>query len=171
MSWRPDEAFELVLSNACFHWIDDHARLLDHLESMMAPTATLAFQVPSNHDRPSHLIVAELTSEEPWLSLLGGPRPVNVEDPEWYSSELKGRGFAVVVWQTVYHHRLEGTDPVLEWLKGTTLRPTLDRLDAENARLFLDELATRLRTVYPAVDGVTHYPFTRTFVVAGRSAP
>ena len=167
-SWSPAEPFDLILSNACFHWIEDHHRLIGHLESLMKSTATLAFQVPANHDQPSLMILDELWAEDPWRPFLDGPRPINVRSPDWYADQLDDRGFRVTAWQTTYFHRLEGKDPVLEWVKGTTLRPVLDRLDEARADALLEEYGARLRRTYPKRGGVTVFPFTRTFVVATR---
>jgi trans-aconitate 2-methyltransferase len=168
MEWLPEKPIELVLSNACFHWIEDHGRLLDHLVSLMTPSATLAFQVPANHDRPSHVILAELCGSDRWRPELRGAFRVHVEKPEWYIRKLDTRGFDAITWQTTYLHHLAGDNPVLEWVKGTTLRPILDRLDEAQTAKFLAEYGTRLRKAYPERGGVTVFPFTRTFVVANR---
>ena len=40
-------------------------------------------------------------------------------------------------WETSYLHILPGENPVLEWTKGTTLRPVLAALDAEQSAGFL----------------------------------
>jgi trans-aconitate 2-methyltransferase len=55
---------------------------------------------------------------------------------------------------------------VLEWLKGTTLRPILALLDDGEQAEFLTELAERLRHDYPPSGGVTLFPFRRIFAVA-----
>lgn len=168
MSFSPEECFDLIVSNACLHWIEDHHRLLGHLVALMTPAATLAFQVPANHDRPSHTILDELCASEAWRAFLGDRPPVYVRSLRWYADRLHGLGFRVTTWQTTYLHRLEGEDPVLEWVKGTTLRPILDRLDEEQTERFLSEYGARLRGAYPPRDGVTVFPFTRVFVVATR---
>ena len=167
-TWDPAESFELILSNACFQWIEDHRRLLRRLEGMLTDAGTLAFQIPANHDRPSHLILAELCSSDRWRPELRDALRFHVKTPQWYLHELEARGLAATTWQTTYLHRLEGEDPVLEWVKGTTLRPILDRLDDRQARAFLSDYGARLRAAYPARGGITEFPFTRTFVVATR---
>ena len=162
--WTSDQPYDLVLSNACLQWIPDHRHLLDQLAKFMTERATLAFQVPANHDHPSHTILAELCASEGWRSALAGAYRVHVQAPEWYTDELHGRGFDITAWQTTYIHRLEGDDPVLEWVKGTTLRPVLDRLGEAQTEAFLDEYGAQLRAAYPEKNGVTVFPFTRTFV-------
>ena len=168
-SWQPDRPYDLILSNACLHWIEDHASLLRRLVSMLNDGGVLAFQVPANHGKPSHAILDEICTSERWRQVLGDVRQNHVQSPEWYACELEHRGFQITAWQTTYLDRLEGADPVLEWVKGTTLRQMLDRLDHERREAFLTEYGARLRRAYPARDGVTVFPFTRTFVVASRS--
>jgi trans-aconitate 2-methyltransferase len=74
------------------------------------------------------------------------------------------------VWHTTYLHLLPGTDPVLEWVKGTALRPVLSALadDPPAAAAFLGELATLLAAAYPAGPDGTVLPFRRTFAVGRR---
>jgi trans-aconitate 2-methyltransferase len=71
------------------------------------------------------------------------------------------------IWETEYLQVLSGNDPVLEWVKGTGLRPILNGLDASERDLFLAEYTRRLREAYPMrADGHTLYPFRRLFIVA-----
>lgn len=72
------------------------------------------------------------------------------------------------VWETTYLHLLQGEDPVLDWVKGTGLRPVLDALadDPEARDAFLTEYRDLLRTAYPAGPHGTVFPFRRIFAVA-----
>jgi len=165
-TWRSGHPVDLLLSNACFHWIGDHRALFDHLLPQLAAGGTLAFQVPANHDAPSHILLRDLCSSERWRDRLDGHPRTGVRDSSWYLEELGGRGLAVTVWQTTYHHLLEGDDPVLEWVKGTTLRPVLERLSKDDQVDFLADYGRRLSGAYPSTDGRTNFPFSRSFVVA-----
>jgi trans-aconitate 2-methyltransferase len=91
-----------------------------------------------------------------------------VEDMAVYYDLLVGCTTSLDIWETEYLQILEGDDPVLEWVKGTGLRPILNGLDDHERELFLVEYARRLRVVYPVkADGRTLYPFRRLFMVAG----
>jgi trans-aconitate 2-methyltransferase len=64
-------------------------------------------------------------------------------------------------------HVLAGDDAVLNWVRGTALRPLLDPLSpserAELERLY----GAKLRRAYPKrTDGKTLLPFRRIFIVA-----
>jgi trans-aconitate 2-methyltransferase len=167
-AWEPPDRFDLVLSNAALQWVPDHGRLLPRLSALLAPRGVLAVQVPANHDWPSHQEILRLAAEEPWASKLTGRwRPHAVEPLDGYVRTLQAGGLAVDAWETTYVHILQGADPVLEWLKGTALRPVLTVLGAE-APGFLEALAPRLRAAYPPGPAGTLFPFRRFFFVATR---
>jgi trans-aconitate 2-methyltransferase len=133
------------------------------------PGGWLAFQVPGNFDQPSHEILRELAASRRWRPLLGDVQ-LNRQSaqPAEYLDLLAGAGCEVDAWETTYLHVLAGTDPVLEWYKGTGLRPVLAALDAAAARDFLAEYGARAREAYPAAPYGTVLPFRRVFVVAKR---
>ena len=89
-------------------------------------------------------------------------------DPADYAELLSGAGCEVDAWETTYVHILHGEDPVLEWYKGTGLRPVLAALDKDRAADFLAEYSTRLRKAYPPRPFGTVFPFRRVFAVAHR---
>jgi trans-aconitate 2-methyltransferase len=115
--------YDLILSNAAFHWIEDHEALLHGLAAALAPSGQLAFQVPAQHDEPSHVIADELTGVEPFKTAFGGwHRPQPVLTPEAYARLLYRCGFVDPnVRLIVYPHILASRDQVVEWMKGTLL--------------------------------------------------
>jgi trans-aconitate 2-methyltransferase len=167
-SWSAPHPVDLMISNACIHWIDDHRVLLDHLVPQLSGGGTLAFQVPANHDAPSHTLLRELCSSERWRDRLDGHPRTGVREPVWYMSELTNRGMKITLWQTTYHHRLEGDNPVLEWVRGTTLRPVLELLDEHEQLEFTTSYGALLREAYPEHAGITVLPFNRLFVLTTR---
>ena len=65
--------------------------------------------------------------------------------------------------------RLEGEDPVLEWVKATGLRPILNGLGDADRECFVEVYRERLRQAYPRRSGGhVLYPFRRLFMVATR---
>ncbi|MGP3989486.1 trans-aconitate 2-methyltransferase [Streptomyces sp. 3N207] len=173
--WRPDPAenFGLLFSNAALHWVPGHQHAFPDWIAALPSGGTLAFQVPGNFAAPSHTLLAELRDSPRWRDRLGAPsRTASVLTPAEYAdilAPLGPNGCAVEAWETTYLHRLTGPDPVLEWVKGTTLRPVLARLADDPAARdgFLAEYAEALREAYPpGADGTTAFPFRRVFVVA-----
>jgi trans-aconitate 2-methyltransferase len=165
--WLPPPGTELVVCNAVLQWIPEHADLLRRWMRQLAPGASLALQVPGNFNAPSHAETARLAAEPRWRDLfeLRGTPPVL--EPAGYAAVLGPDAAELDVWETTYLHRLTGSDPVLEWITGTALRPVRAALSAAEWQAFRDELAPRLRAAYRAgADGVTWFPFRRIFAVA-----
>lgn len=170
--WQPDGAVDVVVANAVLHWVPDHIRLVPTFASWLRPHGALAFQVPDNFTEPSHTLLRNLRQSERWTGLVGegADRSAGVERPETYLDALADAGLEPDVWQTTYVHVFHGPDPVLEWVKGTALRPVLSALDDPREREeFLSEYAAALRAAYPQNRrGETWFPFRRTFAVGTR---
>jgi trans-aconitate 2-methyltransferase len=90
-------------------------------------------------------------------------------DPADYAELLAKAGCEVDAWETTYVHILEGSDPVLEWYKGSGLRPVLAVLDDDQAADFLADYGQRIRAAYPPGPFGTVFPFRRVFTVAHRA--
>ncbi len=172
--WQPEHPPDLLYSNATLQWVENHHVLFPRLASWLAAGGHLAVQMPMSWDAPSHRLMRDtLTNGGPGGSALGadGLRDAVarnwVEEPQAYYDLLAGCSRSLDIWETKYVQVLEGDDPVLEWVKGTGLRPILNGLGDGERRMFLEEYARRLRVAYPArTDGRTLYPFRRLFIVA-----
>ncbi|WP_433245709.1 trans-aconitate 2-methyltransferase [Streptosporangium sp. CA-135522] len=164
--WRPERPVDVIVSNAVLQWVPEHRELLARWIDALAPGGWLAFQVPGNFDAPSHALVRELcrTKWRDRLADLAGRSPV--DDPAGYLDRLTALGCRVDAWETTYLHVLAGEDAVLRWVTGTALRPMLDRLDPEEADVFLADCAALLGEAYPRRPYGTIFPFRRIFVVA-----
>jgi trans-aconitate 2-methyltransferase len=140
------DVYDLILSNAALHWVEDHDGLLQRLADRLAPSGQLAFQVPAQHDGLSHLLAEELTTIDPFRSALDGwRRPQPVLTPEAYARLLFRCGFKdPIVRLIVYPHILGSRDDVVEWMKGTLLTEYARRLPPELFERFVDEYRTRL---------------------------
>ena len=83
---------------------------------------TLAVQMPANFGSPSQQLIVELAKEAPWRDhLVGLQFGENVLPASDYIAIMKAAGATVDLWETTYHQQLTGADPVLDWLRGTTL--------------------------------------------------
>jgi trans-aconitate 2-methyltransferase len=168
--WEPPNPPDVIVSNAVLQWVPGHRELLVRWMDQLADGGWLAFQVPGNFDQPSHAILREMAASARWRSLL---RDVELNrqsaDPADYAELLAGAGCEVDAWETTYVHILPGEDPVLEWYKGTGLRPVLAVLDADQAADFLAEYGEKIRVAYPPGPFGTLFPFRRVFTVAHRA--
>jgi trans-aconitate 2-methyltransferase len=168
-TWRPTRPHDLIFPNAALQWWPDHPDAFPAYVDALVPGGTLAFQVPGNFDAPSHRLLHQLRNEPRWRDRLGAPsRHDVVRQPAEYVAALAPLGCEVDAWETTYQQILYGDDPVLEWTKGTALRPVLTRLaDDPDARdAFLADYAAALRRAYPPGPHGTVFPFRRVFVVA-----
>lgn len=163
---------DVLVTNATLQWVPTHLRLIPAWVAALAPGGTFAMQVPANFDAPSHRIMREVAARHPRAGDLrpGLERAVAVALPETYAALLLDLTPDVDVWQTTYQHVLAGDTerhPVLEWVRGTGLRPVLGVLTDEQERdAFLDEYERELETAYPRRPFGVLFPFTRTFAVA-----
>lgn len=168
-TWDPEpDTLDVILSNATLHWVPGHLDLVDRWIKALRPTGALAFQVPGNFGAPSHRLLRSLAMSPTWRDKLAGATElVDERSPAEYHQRLRGLGAAVDVWETTYYHRLAGPDPVLEWVRGSVLRPYLQALEPADAHAFTSSYRDALRRAYPpSPNGETLYPFRRIFVVA-----
>lgn len=169
-AWSPQQPLDCIVSNAAIQWVPHHEQVLAHLFSLLAPGGVLAVQMPNNFDEPAHRLLAEVVRQEPWASAIGHwQERYFVQNPAWYAEALHQFGFIDVdVWETIYYHLLAGSQAVLEWMKGTALRPVFTRLAADQHEAFLARYGAQLREAYPEHSYGTILPFRRLFFVARR---
>jgi trans-aconitate 2-methyltransferase len=161
---------DVVVSNATLQWVPGHLELLDRFAGWLAPGGRLAVQVPGNFGEPSHTLLAEVAQRPRWRSRLAGLARPAVEEPGTYLARLAGLGLEADVWETTYLQVLPGEDAVLEWMRGTGLRPVLSALgDPQESGAFEAEYGELLRRAYPRRPFGTVLPYRRIFVVARRA--
>ena len=168
--WSPDEACDVIYSNAALQWVPDHANLLPRLISHLMPGGWFAFQVPCNFTEPCHTLIHEIARNGPWKDKLANVRDWwNVREPHEYFDILEPAASHIDIWETRYVQALDGEDAVYRWMSGTGLRPFANALEGREREDFLHEYKMRLRPLYPIrASGKTLYPFQRLFVVARR---
>jgi trans-aconitate 2-methyltransferase len=168
-SWAPQHEIDFVFSNAAFHWLKNHEQQIKRLARFVARGGTLAFQAPNQFREPSHTIIQEVRNAPEWKPLIGLENSDGyLAEPRWYLETLRELGFEPRLWETIYYQVLQGDDAVLEWVKGTALRPVLAKLNAEQQTRFLAQCAKEFRKAYPKGNGGTLFPYRRMFVVANR---
>ncbi|MFJ2831567.1 trans-aconitate 2-methyltransferase [Streptomyces sp. NPDC087263] len=170
-TWTPSAPYDLIISNATLQWVPGHTDSFAAWVTGLAPGGTFAFQVPGNFDAPSHRLMRELAHSARWKNRLADALRHDdaVHTPAAYLEHLTALGCTADVWETTYLHLLEGEDPVLDWVKGTGLRPILTELGAADSEAFVAEYRAALREAYPATEHGTVFPFRRIFAVARRA--
>ena len=171
-TWTPERPADLILANASLQWLPGHADLFVHLAEALAAGGLLAVQMPMAWETHHHTLMRETAAEGAWASLLAGVDTIAPLLPaEAYYEALSPLCDHIDIWATTYLHVLTGQDAVLEWMKGTALRPYLTALasDPPMQEAFLKALGERLSSAFPRrADGATLLPFPRLFLVAQR---
>jgi trans-aconitate 2-methyltransferase len=164
--------FDLVFSNAALQWVGDHGTLFPRLLARAAEGGALAVQIPGNKDAPVHRRMREIAGLPAWRGRFGraGVRAWHSHDPAFYYDLLAPLATRLDLWTTDYLHVLPDVEAIVEWYKGTGMRPYLDVLDGEADReRFAGEYLEAIRPLYPPrSDGRVLFPFRRLFLVAYR---
>ena len=162
--------YDVIFSNAALQWVGDHATVFPQLISLVAPGGALAVQVPCNLDAPPHRAARSLVANPAWRDRFpkDGVREWHVHDAAWYYDMMAPHASRVDLWETEYIHVLPDADAILEWYKGTGLRPYLDALpDPAEQQRFESEYLEIIRPAYPPrADGRVLFPFRRLFLIA-----
>eukprot|EP00127_Corallochytrium_limacisporum_P001216 Clim_evm3s46 gene=Clim_evmTU3s46 len=191
-------SYDLIFSNAVFHWVSDHARLISGLWSRLSPGGVLAFQMPDTRKQPSHLLMLEAAKnvgQGDAAAEIG--YPTTRMDPQDYyrifnDPELITPKFdALELFHVDYHHLLDqkSVDPeslassaevlpqhcVHGWTKSTGLMPLAlamqERGGNELKSRFEREYTRLLWQAYPPIDNTDKVMLTyRRFFVAARKA-
>ena len=167
--WKPDGRVDVIVSNAVLQWVPEHLDVVARWAGFLPPGGWLAFQVPANFDQPSHQALRELAGSDRWRTRLAGVQfNRQAADPAQYADLLARAGFEVDAWETTYLHVLHGDDPVVDWYRGTGLRPVIAALPPEQADEFLADYRARMNEAYPPEREHRAIRSRRVFVVAVR---
>ena len=170
-SQSTSETFDVVFTNAALQWVPDHARLLPDLLTRVSRGGAFAMQVPGNYDAPAHRIVRELAQSTGWSPFFREPvREWSVEELPFYYDTLAPNSVRLDLWATDYLHLMPNAAGIVEWYKGTGLRPFLDQLqNLTDQKRFLADYLSEITKAYPArSDGCVLFPFRRLFAIAYR---
>jgi len=168
--WTAPEPQDLILANASLQWVPDHGALYPHLVRQLSEGGSLAVQTPDNLDEPAHRQLREIASRGPWADKFADFSLPPRHKAAFYYDLLSPLCARVDVWRTTYHHPLAGgAEAVVEWFKGSALRPYLTQLDENEQADFLQMYLQAMQREYPpASDGTVLLPFPRLFVIATR---
>lgn len=170
-TWARGETttYDLVFSNAALQWVPDHATLYPRLFDHVAEGGALAVQVPDNFGAAAHRAMREIAASPAWRSRFPteGVREWYVHDLTFYYDLLAPRASRIDAWTTEYLHVLPSAEAIVEWYRGSGLRPFLDALSAADRDAFVEEFRQVMRAAFtPRSDGRVVFPFRRFFLIA-----
>ncbi len=166
-------SFDLIFANACIQWVPEHRLLLSKLFAGLSAGGTLAIQIPLQTRAPVHRMLRELSQQPPWNQWLrAAPRIYHLLEPEEYYDILSTLTADFELWETTYYHRLASHEALLDWYRGTGLRPYLQPLPESERGKFESVLLNEIKRYFPVRrDGTVMFRFERLFMTAKRSRP
>jgi trans-aconitate 2-methyltransferase len=170
-SWTPAQRTDLLFANAVLQWVPDHLAVLSRLLAGLSAGGVLAVQMPDNTDEPALALMRELASRGPWAkrSSVNHAARDELPRPAAYYDLLGPLSTRLDIWHTIYNHVMAGPEAIVEWFKGSALRPYLDALDPAMRAEFLAAYLEEIKQHYGArIDGRVLLPFPRVFIVAVR---
>ncbi len=178
--WDPSTLaapIDLLVTTATLQWVPGHLDLVPSWVDALSPGGWFAMQVPANFDAPSHRLMREVAARHPRADdLLATLRHTDaVAEPAVYLELLTRLGLVTDVWETTYLQVLDPdgdqASPVLEWVRGTGLRPVLDLLADEREREdFVEAYTAELGRAYPRGPFGVVFPFRRIFAIGRKPA-
>ena len=108
-----------------------------------------------------------MVTQSEWRNQLEPLLLATVPPPETYWRWLSPHARDLDIWETIYLQVLDGPDPVVNFMRGTALRPFLSALSPAEGDRFVEAFAKRMAAAYPPqANGQTLFPFRRLFMVA-----
>ena len=169
--WQPEEPADLVFANAVFQWVPDHQSVMARIVKALPEGGVFAAQLPDNTAEPSHVLMREVAGTLKGMSGANQGNGTAARDslpaPESYYDLLKPICRRLEIWHTIYNHVMEGPEAIVEWFRGSALRPFLAGLDTQATGEFLSAYTSEISRHYKArFDGRVLLRFPRLFIVA-----
>ncbi len=167
-TFESEQKFDLVFSNAALQWVKNHAQLLPRLKNLVADGGALAIQIPAHQNSYLHRAMMSIAQEPRWVNdLKNASTALSLETPQFYYDCLLPAK-KIELWQTAYQHVMPNAAAILEWIRGTGLRPFLEALPNAQAQAdFEAHLLEQVQQHYPAQkDRQVLFEFNRLFMIA-----
>ncbi len=159
--------YDLIFSNACLQWLDDHDSLIKFLMGRLNEGGILAVQMPMNGEEPLYKIIRDVVDSSAFDFSSVCFEKNDVLAPENYFDILSTCSAGFHIWETVYYHTVKSHEQLLDWVRATRLRPYLEALDDKNRTAFEAEILNRARKAYPfTANGSILFRFRRLFFTA-----
>jgi trans-aconitate 2-methyltransferase len=165
--WATDAEADLIFSNAAFHWLPDHLRVMQHIIDDMRRGAVLAIQMPDNLEEPTHAMMREVAASAAFKSIPFPSSRSAVLGEAAYKDALSSKVSTLKVWRKTYDHRVSSHRGIAEFFAATGLKPYLDVLNEPQKAEFIRAYIQRIESAYrKAMDGSVRFGLPRLFILA-----
>jgi trans-aconitate 2-methyltransferase len=159
--------FDIVFSNACIQWVPDHPALFSNMMNILKSGGVIAIQTPMNYDEPIHKIITAVSASSKWQHKFTDKRIFYNLTPGTYYDLLSDLTDTFTVWETTYYHRMKSHEAIMEWYRGTGLRPYISVLSENDKKAFEAEIYDEIVKAYPVQkNGEIIFRFPRFFILA-----
>ncbi len=149
--WAPPERTDVLFANAIFQWVPGHLKQLQRLLGALPSGGVLAVQMPDNLDEPVHVLLREIAKTGAVAARQLAEKARGARHPADARRLLRRAGALstrLEIWHTIYNHVLEDAAAVVEWVKGTGLRPFVDPLEPPERKQYVAEYTKRIAEAY-----------------------
>lgn len=161
--------YDIIFSNAVIQWIPNHYELFKKLKNNLTDKGVIAIQLPLFFDMPLGESIARISRIKKWSNWTESANDLfTIHNAIEYYDMLSEIYTSIEIWQSDYIHIMESHKSILELIKGSGLRPYLDRLESEEYKknyeaMVLDDI----KRDYPLQkDGKVLFPLKRLFIIA-----
>jgi trans-aconitate 2-methyltransferase len=170
-TWTLPPATDLLFANAVIQWVPDHTGVLRRMLGALPAGGVLAVQMPDNTNEPALALMREVGAAGPWAAKLMASHAArdDLPTPGDYYDLLRPACARLDIWHTNYNHVMASPEGIVEWFKGSALRPFLNAISEDERTAYLAAYTARIAQAYPArFDGKVLLRFPRLFIVAVR---
>ena len=167
-----EDEFDLVLSFACLHWVQDHRPVLEGIKRSLKNGGRILMQFGGRGNAAGILeAIEELISEEKWSRYFEGFKfPYGFFGPEEYLTWLERADLEVLRVELVMKDMVQiGREGLVSWFRATWL-PYIERVPKVLREDFIQEVVDRYIRAHPLDnEGNVHVEMVRLEVEAEKS--
>jgi len=168
-NWEPDINYDVIFSNAALQWVPDHGEFLPRMIGCLNEGGVLAVQMPAHYNSQLHQSLLAVAKSPEWCDLTEDARSMlSMKSPAYYYDLLEPLLSKLELWETEYIHVMDSTRAIMEWFRGTGLRPFMEALSTQDKKeKFEQALYALYEAAYPLQNNSkVLLPFRRFFILA-----
>jgi trans-aconitate 2-methyltransferase len=105
--------------------------------------------MPDNRAEPTHRLMVEVAEDPRWAARLAHMSRAHLPAVGAYYDAMAPLAARFDIWRTAYQHPLADPAAIVDFVRGTGLRPFLDALDEGERAAFVADYTARIAAAYP----------------------